>query len=81
MTAMPTSVNEVKLQLLRDYASEQIKGACQEGQFVSLSLVAGDDRSMGVAMNRLVVFLAEAATVIMEIVSAEAPEAGDGRAE
>ena len=80
MTDAP-STYEAKLHLLREYQAEQLKGAWQECNFALLSVVACDDDAADLAMQRLVVFLAESVKTATEIAKRKAAhgEAGDGR--
>jgi hypothetical protein len=80
MTAAP-NMHESKLQLLREYAAEQLMDARQECGFALRYLAAGDDRATVLAGRRAAEFLLEAGKAAAEIAKRKsAAEAGDGRA-
>jgi hypothetical protein len=75
-----STVHEAKLELLREHAAEQLKGACQACHLAFLSV--GNDGEMASAMTRAVVLLEEATKAAAEIFkrkAAEAGEAGNGQ--
>jgi hypothetical protein len=77
---MTGSVHEAKLQLLREHAAEQLKGACQACHLAFLSV--GNDGEMAAAMTSAVILLEEATKAAEEIFrrkAAEAGEAGNGQ--
>jgi hypothetical protein len=74
---MTGTVHEAKLQLLREYAGEQLKGACQACHLAFLSV--GNDGEMAAAMTSAVVFLEEATKTSAEIFKRKSMEAGNGQ--
>jgi len=73
------STYEAKLQLLREYQVEQLTGAWQQCSVALQYSGAGNDEAANVAMNRMVILLAEATKTAIEIAKRKAAEAGDGR--